>query len=130
MSDACTATSRITALATSMLTVVQLARLLLGDNDSYIDVLLLALVALLALTSVQLQRDNRMEARLAAAILALLSGGGVTLAATIGLPGQTDRVFGVLGVLTLLLSVAVLALLTVDRTLRLSSHRHRPPYAS
>lgn len=125
-----TALPRITALVTSTLAVVQLARLLLGDHDSYIDVLLMALVATLALASAQMHRDNRMEARLAAAILALLSGGGVALAATVGLPGQTDRVFGVLGALTLVLSVAILALLAIGRAHRPGGLWNRPPYAS
>ncbi|MET1038047.1 MAG: hypothetical protein ABW075_07215 [Aeromicrobium sp.] len=121
--------SRSAVIATTLLVVVQIARFLHGDHDSYVDALLLTLILAAATASAKMHRDNCVESRAASGLVALLSAGGVALGATAGLPGQQLHPFGLYGVLTLTLSLAVLGLLAADQPRRASDRRVRSPYA-
>lgn len=116
--------------AMALLTATQLARLLLGHHRSYVDALLVALVVVLASTTVVLHRADGVESRMTAAVLALLAGGGTALAVTVGLPGQDRSGLGLLAATTLVVSAAVLALLALGRPRQLVAAGERPPYAS
>lgn len=130
MSRPHTPASRAAAFATTLLVLVQLARVAGGSHDSYVAALLLTLLVATAAVSLKLHRDNCFESRLGAVLLALFTGGGVVLAAVAGLPGQDVHPFGAIGLLMLVVSVAILALLGYDQAERVADRRPRSPYAS
>jgi uncharacterized membrane protein YfcA len=125
-----TPTSRSAGFVTTLLVCVQLLLVLRGDHDSYIEALLLAVVAVTAAASFRLHRHNSVESRLAVGFLAALSAAGALVPATLGLPGQDDRTWGVLPAAVLVLSILVIALLVVDQPRRLTETRAGSPYAS
>ncbi|MCW2770866.1 MAG: hypothetical protein JWR27_2299 [Aeromicrobium sp.] len=125
-----TTASRAAATATTLLVLVHLARIADGTSDPYVAALLLTLLVATAVVSIKLHRDNCVESRLGAMLLALLSGGGVVLAAVAGLPGQDVHPVGMIGVLMLVVSSAVLGLLATDQLQRVADGRARSPYAS
>jgi hypothetical protein len=125
-----TPTSRAASFATTLLVLVELARVAGRQHDSYVAALLLALLVATAAVSLKLHRDNCFESRLAATLLAVFTGGGVALAAVVGLPGQDVRPFGAIGLLMLVVCAAIVALLAYDQGQRVADRRARSPYAS
>lgn len=116
--------------AMALLTATQLARLLLGHHRSYVDALLVALVVALTATTVVLHRDDGVESRVAAAVLALLAGGGTALVVIVGLPGQPRSGFGLLAATTVVASTVALVLLATGRSRQVVAVGESPPYAS
>lgn len=122
--------SRAAAFATMLLVLLELARVASGQHASYVAALLLALLVATAAVSLKLHRDNCLESRLGASLIAVLTGGGVALAAVVGLPGQDVHPFGVVGLLMLIVCTAIVALLAYDQAQRVADRRERSPYAS
>jgi len=126
-----TRASRIATAAMALLLVVQATGLVLRPHRSYLEVLLLTFVVSLGLTAAKLHRDNCVESRCGAAILAVLGLGATVLAITAGPPGQPADGFGVLAVLTLAASLAVVGALVLDGTRRFTDpDRSGSAYAS
>lgn len=125
-----TALSRAAATTAAALALVQLLRILTGDQVSYVAALLLTLVFATAATVAKMCRDNCLESRVMIALLAAFSAGGGILTTTAGLPGQPANPLGPLGLLAVALSCGVLALLAVDQPRRAAGHRGGSPYAS
>lgn len=125
-----TVTSRSATTVAGLLVLVQLVSFFLGKHDSYVGALLFALVLVTAAAVAKLHRDNCLESRVALVLLAVLSGGGVVLTATAGLPGQPAHPMDALGTLTVCLSIGVLALLAADQPRRAASRGSGSPYAS
>jgi type IV secretory pathway VirB2 component (pilin) len=134
-----TVTSRTATVATMLLVLVQLLHLISGDHAPYVSVLLIVLVGATTAAWMELRRGNSVEARLAAGFLAVLSGGGMLLSMTVGLPGQTARPPTLATGATLALSVVVLVLLVADHSGRSPGRRrsvqavqpwNKSPYAS
>jgi hypothetical protein len=129
MADYPTRSSRLATLAMTLLSGTLLTRLLLAHHRSYVDVLLLTVLVLLAATTVKLHRDHCLESRMSAVALALVCAGGVVLTAVAGVPGQPDHDLGASALVTLALSSIVVGLLAVDRTDRPSDTAPGSPYA-
>jgi hypothetical protein len=125
-----TPASRAAAFATTLLVLLQVARGAGGQHDPYVAALLLALLVVTAAVSLKLHRDNCLESRLGATLLALCTGGGVALAATVGLPGEDVHPLGTVGLLILAVCAAVVALLGYDVIQRVTDRQVRSPYAS
>lgn len=121
--------SSITTATMALLCVVQLGHLVADSHTPYIAALLLTLLVLLVATTAKLHRDGCVESRMSAAVLALLSGGGVALTATIGLPGQSDNGLDALGAATLVLSVAALTTIALTARQQARETGPRSPYA-
>ncbi|MET0928121.1 MAG: hypothetical protein ABWX74_01320 [Aeromicrobium sp.] len=124
-----TRTSRFATLATTLLVLVQLVPLANGTHDAYVEAMLVALVLVTAAASVKLHRDNCVESRLAVTLLAATSGGGVALAMTRGLPGQTVRPWDALSASIVVLSSIVVILIAIDQSRRSGVRRAASPYA-
>lgn len=122
--------SRSGTTAAGLLVLTQLVSFVVREHDSYVGALLLALVLVTAAAVAKLFRDNCLESRLAVALLATVSGAGVVLTATAGLPGRPPQPMDALAALTLSLSIVVLGLLTADQPRRAASRRSGSPYAS
>jgi hypothetical protein len=118
-----TPASRAAAFATTLLVLVELARVAGGRHDSYVAALLLALLVATAAVSLKLHRDNCFESRLGATLLAAFTAGGVVLTAVAGLPGQDVRPFGAIGFVMLVVSAAIVGLLSYDQTQRVADRR-------
>lgn len=124
-----TPASRYASIASALLVLVQLVPLVAGHHDPYVKALLFALVLVTAGASVKLHRDNCVESRLSVSLLAAMSGGGVALAMTVGLPGQVVRPWDVVSASVLVLSASVVVLFAVDQVRRGGRRRSRSPYA-
>jgi hypothetical protein len=124
-----TPASRLTTVAMSLLAATLLGRLVLGHHHSYVDVLLLTVLVLLAATTVKLHRDHCVESRMSAMALALACAGGVVLTAVAGVPGQPGHDLGASALVTLALSTVVVGLLALDRRRRPGANGSRSPYA-
>jgi peptidoglycan/LPS O-acetylase OafA/YrhL len=125
-----TVASRAAGFATTLLVLVQLMLLLEGGHASYVNALLFSLVAVTGAAGSAMQRTNSIESRLGVGLMAALSGGGVLLVATVGIPGQDQQAWGPLQAITLGLSVAVIAALTLCRPRRPADRRSEKSYAS
>lgn len=124
-----TSTSRYASIATMLLVLMQLIPLVAGHHDPYVRALLLTFVLVTAGATVKLHRDNCVESRLAVSLLAAMSGAGVALAMTIGLPGQDVRPLDPVSAAILLLSSSVVLLFTVDQVRRAGERASESPYA-
>ncbi|MCW2840398.1 MAG: hypothetical protein JWR55_1881 [Aeromicrobium sp.] len=125
-----TPTSRGAYTATTLLVLVQVLNLVMGDHEPYVVALLVALVLGTSAASVKLHRDNCVESRLAVSLLATANGGGVALAMTLGPPGQMGGGrWNLVAASVLALSAAVLVLLAIDQARRAASRRDDSPYA-
>jgi hypothetical protein len=121
--------SRTAHLATTLLVLVQVVRLVASDHAPYALALLLALVVVTAAAATRLHHDNCVESRLTVSLLAVLNGGGVALAMTFGLPGQGDRQWDLVAAIVLGLSAAIVLLLLIDQARRAVTRRDGSPYA-
>ncbi|AWB91168.1 hypothetical protein [Aeromicrobium chenweiae] len=130
MKMAHTTSSRSAAAVGLLLVLVHLVRLLGGDHDPYIDLLMLVPIVVTSAATLKVHRDNCVESRVVLGLIAAASAGSVALAATAGLPGRDVHPFGPLGALTLALSIAVIGLLLADQPRRVTRRRTRSPYAS
>ena len=130
MADRRTRSSQLATVAMTLLSLTLLARLLLAHHRSYVDVLLLTVLVLLAATTVKLHRGHCLEARMSALALSLLCAASVVLTAVAGVPGQPHHPVSVAGVVTLALSCVVMGLLAVDRRDRPADADLGSPYAS
>jgi peptidoglycan/LPS O-acetylase OafA/YrhL len=125
-----TRSSRLATVAMTLLSGTLLSRLLLAHHRSYVDVLLLTVLVLLAATTVKLHRGHCLEARMSAMALSLLCGASVVLTAVAGVPGQPHHPIGIGAIVTLALSSVVVGLLASDRGDRPSGAGLGSPYAS
>jgi hypothetical protein len=125
-----TRSSRLATVALALLSATLLARVLLDHHRSYVDVILLAVVVLLAPTTVKLHRDHCLESRVSAMALSLLCAAGVVLASVAGVPGQPHERVGISAIATLALSSLVLGLLAVDHREQTTETGLGSPYAS
>jgi hypothetical protein len=129
MTVAHTRASRAAAAATGLLTVVHLVRSFTLTSASYVEALTVVAAVLSCLAALKLYRDNCFESRLAAVLLALVSGLGTVLAATLGLPGQHASAVSGDDILLVMLGVTVPLLVLLDRRLR-RGRAGRSSYAS
>jgi hypothetical protein len=122
--------SRVAA-ATAALTGLGLVSLVTAEGRvrTYVDVpvVVIALVAIAG--AAKLWRDNCLESRVAVMSVAAAAAAGITLATTIGLPGQEPRDLTVHTIGLLMLAGAVAVLLLIDRTLRRPADGSKAPYA-
>lgn len=125
-----TAISRAATAVAGLLVLVQLMSVVLNDQVAYVSTIIVALAGATAIMGVKLCRDNCLESRVMVAMLASLSGAGGILTATAGLPGERAQHLGVLGILTVALSVGFLVLLAVDQPGRAAGLRSGSSYAS
>jgi hypothetical protein len=130
MADHRTRSSRLATVAMTLLSATLLGRLLLAHHRSYVDVLLLTVLVLLAATTVKLHRDHCLEARVSALALSLLCASSVVLTAVAGVPGQPHHPVGLSAIVTLALSSVVVGLLAADRRDRPADAGLGSPYAS
>lgn len=125
-----TPSSRSATIVAGLLVLVELLRAVLGTHDTYAEVLLLVLVLGTSAAVLRLHHRNCVESRLVVGLVAAVSGIGVVLTATAGLPGQEVRPLGLLGALTLALSITVIGLVVADPPGRGAKTGTRSPYAS
>ncbi|MRJ75207.1 hypothetical protein GEV29_01515 [Aeromicrobium sp. SMF47] len=125
-----TTRSRGATMAAALLVLVQLLRGGLTQPETYIEVLLMALVLMTTVAAYWLHRSSTWESRLVLGLMAAVSGAGAALTSTIGLPGQDVQTVSPLGVLVLALSIAVIGLLVADRPRTTAGPDTRSPYAS
>ncbi|MFC5675998.1 hypothetical protein [Aeromicrobium endophyticum] len=121
---------RLATIAMTLLSLTLLARLVLAHHRSYVDVLLLTVLVLVAATTVKLHRDHDLEARMSALALSLLCAASVVLTALAGVPGQPHHPVGISAIVTLALSCIVMGLLAADRRDRPADADLGSPYAS
>ncbi|MET0929217.1 MAG: hypothetical protein ABWX74_06845 [Aeromicrobium sp.] len=124
-----TPTSRYASIATALLVLVQLVPLVAGHHDLYLRALLLTLVLVTAGAALKMHRDNCAESRVAVSLLAVMSGTGVALAMTMGLPGQVVRPLDLVSATVLVLSSSVVVLFAVDQARRTADRHRESPYA-
>lgn len=125
-----TRSSRLATIAMTLLSLTLLGRLVLDHHRSYVDVLLLAVLVLLAATTVTLHLGHGLEARISAMALSLLCACSVVLTAVAGVPGQPHHPVGISSFVTLALASVVVGLLASDRRDRRADTGLGSPYAS
>jgi hypothetical protein len=130
MTDHTARSPRLATIAMTLLSATLLSRLVLAHHRSYVDVLLLTVLVLLAATTVKLHRGHCLEARMSAMALSLLCAASVVLTAVAGVPGQPHHPVGVSAIVTLALSSVVVGLLASDRRDQPSDSGLGSPYAS
>ena len=118
------------AAGTALLAAVHVARSLASAGSvSYVEALNVGKATLACLAALKMCRDNCFESRLAAVVLALISGLGAVLGSTLGLPGQQADAVTPGDVALVLLGLGVPLLVLHDQRLR-RGQALRSPYAS